>query len=600
MNDSHHKLRQQAEELLQTHDIEINEIENCPKLLQELRTHQIELEQQNEELRNTQHALEKAKEKYAELYDFAPMGYLTFDIHGTILEVNLTGANQLGIERKLLYRKPFVVYLDHSSHETFYAHIKNVIQLKSKQTCELKIHPRKGEHFYAQVVSTGILDEKGLVTQIRSVIIDINDKKQTEQALKQQTNALTQTNQRLQQEILNHKNTETRLREHTQTLRATFDATLETILLLELDGTIVNINPTGATRFRKTSKEMIGLCLFDLLPPIVANKRIQAVEKVAHTKRPVTIARERLSINRWFECYFYPVFNEKNMVIRVVLFGRDITQQKHTEDELQAQQKFLRLVIDHVPQFIFWKDINSVYLGCNQHFAKMAGVKLPEQIVGKTDFDLPWKPEETEKFRADDKRIMKNDASEYHLIETIVTANGQQIWANTSKVPLHNERGRVIGVLGSVEDITERKQGELELLQSQADLETANKELNDLKTTLDMTLDAIFMHGVEDKTFFYVNQGAINSLGYTQKELLQMTPLDISPEYDEQKIGQLLAPLFNGSQQKLIFQTVHQRKDGSLFPVEIFLQCISIAGQQNHFIAVARDITERMSPMMNE
>ncbi|EDN68162.1 signal transduction histidine kinase [Beggiatoa sp. PS] len=564
-----------------------------PELIQELRAHKIELERQNEELRNTQYALEKANEKYTGLYDSAPVGYFTFDIHGTILEVNLTGANQLGIDIKFLYDKPFVVYLDYDSDETFSAHLKNVIQLKSKQTCELKINPRKGKRFYAQVVSTGVLDETGIITEIRSVIIDINDKKQTEQTFKQQTIALTQTNQRLQQEILSHQKTETRLRENSQTLRATFDATLETILLLELDGTIVNINPTGATRFRKTSKEMIGLCLFDLLPPIIANKRIQAVEKVVRTKRPVTIDRERLSINRWFECYFYPVFNEKNKVVRIVLFGRDITQQKQIEDELRAQQKFLRLVIDNVPQFIFWKNINSVYLGCNQHFAKMTGLDIPEKIVGKTDFDLPWKPEETEKFRADDKRVMENKIPEYHLIERAVTTNGQQIWADTSKVPLSNEKGKVIGILGSFEDITERKKAELELLQSQAALEKAYKELNHLKTTLDITLDAIFMHGTEDNKFFYVNQGAINSLGYTQEELLQMTPLDILPEYDEKQISKLLAPLFNGSQQKLVFQTVHQRKNGTLFPVEIFLQCISIAGQQNHFIAVARDITER-------
>jgi PAS domain S-box-containing protein len=196
-------LRQKAEALFytQNHLMEtIGKLENLQDIIQELRIHQIELELQNEELRNTQSKLEQAKEKYTELYDFAPMGYFTFDIHGMILEVNLTAANQLNMERSFLIHKPFIIYLQPQSHKTFYTHLETVIKRHSQQTCELKIKIRNQLHFYAQMESVGIPNEKGIITQIRSVLIDISDKKKTEQALEQRTTELIQANQKLQQE----------------------------------------------------------------------------------------------------------------------------------------------------------------------------------------------------------------------------------------------------------------------------------------------------------------------------------------------------------------------------------------------------------------
>ncbi len=128
----------------------------------------------------------------------------------------------------------------------------------------------------------------------------------------------------------------------------------------------------------------------------------------------------------------------------------------YKEEDLAAAKDMLQMVMDNIPQFIFWKNRNLVYLGCNHNFALAAGVGEPESIKGKTDYDLAWKKEEADFFRECDRRVMENDQPEYHIIEPQLQAGGKQAWLDTNKIPLHGPDGNVVGILGTYEDITER------------------------------------------------------------------------------------------------------------------------------------------------
>lgn len=138
-------------------------------------------------------------------------------------------------------------------------------------------------------------------------------------------------------------------------------------------------------------------------------------------------------------------------------------QREQVERDLVASQQLLQLVMDTLPEAIFWKDVNSVYLGCNQNFAEDAGVGSPAQIVGKTDYDLAWKQEEADFFRECDRRVMLADRSELGIIEPQLQSDGKQAWLETNKAPLHNENGQVIGILGTYQDITERHEAAIAL-----------------------------------------------------------------------------------------------------------------------------------------
>ena len=126
-------------------------------------------------------------------------------------------------------------------------------------------------------------------------------------------------------------------------------------------------------------------------------------------------------------------------------------------------EQLLQLILDNVPLAVFWKDRDSVYLGCNRHFAGDAGQGAPENVVGKTDYDLPWQREQSDFFRAMDRRVIESRAPIYHIIQYQIQADGRHYWVDTNKLPLLDAGGEVIGVLGIEEKLRlSREQYELE------------------------------------------------------------------------------------------------------------------------------------------
>ena len=150
---------------------------------------------------------------------------------------------------------------------------------------------------------------------------------------------------------------------------------------------------------------------------------------------------------------------------------------EHVEAELMGSQQLLQLVMDTLPTAIFWKNRDSVFLGCNRNFAENAGLSSPDEIVGKTDYDLPWKPEETEFYRACDRRVMLANQPEFGIIEPQLNSAGEQTWVETNKAPLHDSQGYVIGMLGTYQDVTQRKRAEVALQELNQKLELQTLDL---------------------------------------------------------------------------------------------------------------------------
>jgi PAS domain S-box-containing protein len=132
-------------------------------------------------------------------------------------------------------------------------------------------------------------------------------------------------------------------------------------------------------------------------------------------------------------------------------------------EQLRESSQFLQLILDNIPQAVFWKDRRSVYLGCNRNFAGDAGQGAPENVVGKTDYDLPWQREQSDFFRAMDRRVIETRAPIYHIIQYQIQADGRHYWVDTNKLPLFDASGEVVGVLGIEEKLRlSREQYELE------------------------------------------------------------------------------------------------------------------------------------------
>ncbi len=143
-----------------------------------------------------------------------------------------------------------------------------------------------------------------------------------------------------------------------------------------------------------------------------------------------------------------------------------ISQRKRVESELSQSRQMLRLILDTIPQRVFWKDRNSKFLGCNRSFALDGGYSDPKELVGKDDFETPWKVM-ADRYRADDRQVLDTGKPKISYDEPQVRHDGAKFWLTTSKVPLLDQDGSVIGVLGTYEDITERKQAEETLTMEQ-------------------------------------------------------------------------------------------------------------------------------------
>lgn len=146
--------------------------------------------------------------------------------------------------------------------------------------------------------------------------------------------------------------------------------------------------------------------------------------------------------------------------------GRD-----DTRTALREQQTLIDNIIRHIPCGVFWKDRQCAYLGCNEAFARKAGVPSPAHIIGKTDYDLPWRKEEADYFRKCDRQVMEENTPLLNVEEAERQADGRQAIILTNKVPLHDSEKHVWGVLGIDIDITEYKRIETQLRKMRDELE---------------------------------------------------------------------------------------------------------------------------------
>ena len=261
--------------------------------------------------------------------------------------------------------------------------------------------------------------------------------------------------------------------------------------------------------------------------------------------------------------------------------ARDITEQKAIQQELATQHELFDNVLSTVPASIFWKDGNSVFLGANKRFAREAGLQRPEELIGKTDYDLAWTREQADFYRECDRKVMDTGEPMLHIEESQQQADGRKVDLLTSKVPLLDAAGQVKGMLGIYMDITKRKQAETTLRKSEARLQTL----------FDSAAEFIFVidpAGAIIKANRYVYEHS----SYTADEV----------------IGRNIKDFFTGESQGICdcnFPALRERgynradiefvcKDGHVIQMECSATAVpDEQGNFTTFLIIQRDVTER-------
>ena len=152
------------------------------------------------------------------------------------------------------------------------------------------------------------------------------------------------------------------------------------------------------------------------------------------------------------EYWSYPM-RQNGAVVGAVVTFQNISERRQANEKLRAARQMLQNVIDTVPNFVFWKDRDFRYLGCNEAFARLAGLQRPEEIVGKDDHALVWE-KYAELYQRDDAQVIASGIPKLNIIEPMGMRDGTALWLETSKVPLRDDQGQIIGVLGVFQDIT--------------------------------------------------------------------------------------------------------------------------------------------------
>ncbi len=333
-------------------------------------------------------------------------------------------------------------------------------------------------------------------------------------------------------DITDRKQAEVALRDSEELFRTTFEQAAVGIIQTNLKGQLVQMNQkfcdiVGYSESELFLKYFGEITYPDDLAPDEANVRrllSGTVSNFVMEKRYIRSTGEIVWVNLSVSL-MRSSSGEPQCFIGVI---QDISDRKQAEQDLQESRNMLKLVLDTIPQRVFWKDRQSVFLGCNSAFANDYQLRL-EDIVGKTDSELPW-AEWAHLYQLDDAAVIHSRTPKLNYEEPTVNLNGEQIWIRSSKIPLTNSQGEIIGILGCYDDITDRKLAEEALRNSEERLRlaltTANQGLYDLNLKTGKAIvspEYATMLGYDPATFQETNTKWIERLHPDDREPVAAT-----------------------------------------------------------------------------
>lgn len=351
------------------------------------------------------------------------------DLHGFITYVNPASLRLWGYEKEeevLGWRVTNFFLIEESEA----IKITNEIKQKGNFFGELIGKKKDGSHFDVQISATLVTDENGQSYCMMGSFVDITEQKRIEKALA----------------------------EEAKRRRILIDQSRDGIVVMDGEGGVFEANQKFAEMLGYTMDEVSRLHVWEWDAKISQDRLLEMIQSVTeegdhfetqHRRKDGSLIDVEISTNAAF-------FGGKKLIFCVC---HDITERKKMEEELRREQALLRTFINHIPDPAYVKDLHARKLLANQADLENMGLKKEEEALGKTDFEI-FPHHVAEHFYRDDMYVLRNGKPILNREERLVRPNGEERWFLSSKIPLFDEKGQVIGLVGIGRDITERKNAE--------------------------------------------------------------------------------------------------------------------------------------------
>ena len=411
--------------------------EEMLRLVHELQVHQIELEMQQEELARTRNELEESLSNYTELYDFAPVGYLTLDRDSKIQQANLTASQLLGVDRSLLLGRHFTKFVVPEDCRAIDTMLDTVFSRRLPGSCDVKL-----------LAGT---DSKRSIRNFR-----------LEGAVSDATHGCRV----ILSDIIAQKVAEEDLRKSERIFRSITEQIAEYVFLVDSTGLLTYASPVIEKLFGYLPHEVVGHSFIDYIPEEDIPKALEifSTDLQLKTENHIFEVRLKRKDGSIFDGEVNLQYYQDQEITGMIGLIRDITERKQQEllrqqfeHELQERQQFLASIYDAVNLSIFVVDVRDDggfrFIGVNPTHEKLSGISN-KKISGKTPEEF-LAPEIARAVIRNYERCM--EAGKTIQYEETLNLNGKDTWWETVLNPVYNDAGHIYRIIGTANEITEKK-----------------------------------------------------------------------------------------------------------------------------------------------
>ncbi|UCE17275.1 MAG: PAS domain-containing protein [Gemmatimonadota bacterium] len=448
---------------------------------------------------------------------------------------------------------------------------------------EMVARRRDSSLFTVQVSANMVFDEKGVPICMMGAFVDITERKRMEGELKKHREHLEELikarTHELEQEVEERKKTEGALRESMETVRALLNAPTESAILLDLEGTILALNTVAAERLGQNVEDLVGVSVYDILPPKLVASRMARANEVVRTGKSVRYKDEREG--KIFDQTCYPVFNAQGEVKRLAVFAHDISERKRVESALRESEELFRTIVEVAPSLLIITDEHGRNQYVSPNCKKITGYSY-EELVGT----LVWWVHKDDALRAKEvfDRALSEGIRGRNFEYKAIRKNGEIWYASSSWEPLRDSKGKFKGVVIQTIDITERKKVEREI-------ENSRRRYRDL---FELAPDSIITMDIQGMiTSCNAAVGRIS--GYSREEIVgrHFSEMGMFKAQDIPKYQEFINDILNGDNHYQHIEVNLIRKDGTERIVEAHFGLLKDGDRVTGFQVISHDITER-------